>query len=301
LGRWRALPQRAARCEVQKPKQPCGLQIVQQNFKLSWAQLFQNSASSRPPVTEFHNFTLSVEAVSAGPPCSAASFEVNLEPHAGARASVRLYVGLMNTASKLGPHTQTNGSRDVPRCGALSLLQKPLHYKGGRGVSRNRALLLCSGPWPSCCPVVRSEFLPRAFLKVHAAHPLLRAKLKLVCGGLAAARVSHSAAVDRFMAASPWARPGAHPGAGSKGAPSSALAHGLRQRRWQPSAQTRLRTALARVIPIGRSPPFGPRRGRGTRACAPAASRLAGCPTSWLGTPNTPPSGPSPPPRPLFA
>jgi hypothetical protein len=27
------------------------------------------------------------------------------------------------------PHT--NGPRDVPRCGALSLLQKPLHYRGG--------------------------------------------------------------------------------------------------------------------------------------------------------------------------
>jgi hypothetical protein len=46
LGRWRALPQGAARREVQKPKQPCGLQIVQQNFKFSWARLFQNSGSS---------------------------------------------------------------------------------------------------------------------------------------------------------------------------------------------------------------------------------------------------------------
>ena len=27
------------------------------------------------------------------------------------------------------PHT--NGPRDVPRCGALSLLKKTLHYKGG--------------------------------------------------------------------------------------------------------------------------------------------------------------------------
>ena len=25
----------------------------------------------------------------------------------------------------------TSGPRDVPRCGALSSLQKPLHYKGG--------------------------------------------------------------------------------------------------------------------------------------------------------------------------
>ena len=28
----------------------------------------------------------------------------------------------------LAPHT--SGPRDVPRCGALSLLQKPLHYRG---------------------------------------------------------------------------------------------------------------------------------------------------------------------------
>ena len=35
----------------------------------------------------------------------------------------------------LAPHT--SGPRDVPRCGALSLLQKTLHYKGV-GSSRNR-------------------------------------------------------------------------------------------------------------------------------------------------------------------
>jgi hypothetical protein len=32
-------------------------------------------------------------------------------------------------APLLVPHTY--GPRDVPRCGALSLLQKPLNYKGG--------------------------------------------------------------------------------------------------------------------------------------------------------------------------
>jgi hypothetical protein len=46
LGRWRALRQGAARPKAQKPKQPCGLQIVQQNFKFSRARLFQNSGSS---------------------------------------------------------------------------------------------------------------------------------------------------------------------------------------------------------------------------------------------------------------
>jgi hypothetical protein len=34
----------------------------------------------------------------------------------------------MNTAKKLGLNTHT--PRDVPRCGALSLLQKPLHNRG---------------------------------------------------------------------------------------------------------------------------------------------------------------------------
>ena len=29
----------------------------------------------------------------------------------------------------LAPHT--SGPRDVPRCGALSIQQKPLHYRGG--------------------------------------------------------------------------------------------------------------------------------------------------------------------------
>jgi hypothetical protein len=33
-----------------------------------------------------------------------------------------------NSLGLLVPHT--NGPRDVPRCRALSLLQKPLHYRG---------------------------------------------------------------------------------------------------------------------------------------------------------------------------
>jgi hypothetical protein len=44
------------------------------------------------------------------------------------------------------PHT--NGPRDVPRCGALSLLQKPLHYKGG-SAKIVPSSCVC-GPWPSC-------------------------------------------------------------------------------------------------------------------------------------------------------
>jgi hypothetical protein len=49
LRRWRALPQRAARRKVQKPKPPCWLQIAKQNFKFSWARLFQKRGSSPPP------------------------------------------------------------------------------------------------------------------------------------------------------------------------------------------------------------------------------------------------------------
>ena len=36
----------------------------------------------------------------------------------------------MNTASKLGPHTQTDRGTFPDVCGALSLLQKTLYYKG---------------------------------------------------------------------------------------------------------------------------------------------------------------------------
>jgi hypothetical protein len=46
------------------------------------------------------------------------------------------------------PHT--NGPRDVPRCEALNLLQKLLHYKGG---SAEIVPSFCAcGPWPSCYP-----------------------------------------------------------------------------------------------------------------------------------------------------
>jgi hypothetical protein len=42
--------------------------------------------------------------------------------------------------------SHTNGPRGVPRCGALSLLQKTLHYRaGGGGVRRISAQPFCSG------------------------------------------------------------------------------------------------------------------------------------------------------------
>ena len=46
-------------------------------------------------------------------------------------ASPQEFVKVSNAGAPglfLAPHT--SGPRDVPRCGALSLLQKPLHYRG---------------------------------------------------------------------------------------------------------------------------------------------------------------------------
>ena len=95
-------------------------------------------------------------------PCSVALFVVNSEPHTGARPSVRLCAGpelsrcvhsklrAPHRDTSLGPfvcgaraswlcsyeHSEqaraprTNGPRDVPRFGAVSLLQKPLHHMG---------------------------------------------------------------------------------------------------------------------------------------------------------------------------
>jgi hypothetical protein len=68
LGRWRALPQRAARREVQKPIQPCWLQIVQQNFEFSLARLSQKRGSSPPVSHHNQNSAFSPAAVSAGSP-----------------------------------------------------------------------------------------------------------------------------------------------------------------------------------------------------------------------------------------
>jgi hypothetical protein len=51
-----------------------------------------------PRTTITHNFTFSVTAILAEPPCSIATFVVNSEPHTGARPSVRLCVGLTAVA-----------------------------------------------------------------------------------------------------------------------------------------------------------------------------------------------------------
>jgi len=48
----------------------------------------------------------------------------------GLKAMYALYIQC-NEQSEQAPPPHTNGPRDVPRWGALSLLQKPLHCKEG--------------------------------------------------------------------------------------------------------------------------------------------------------------------------
>jgi hypothetical protein len=68
---------------------------VQIDSKKDWARISSKILVTQSPRSEVHNFTFSLAAVSAGsPPCSAAFFEVNSEPHTRARPSVRLCVGL---------------------------------------------------------------------------------------------------------------------------------------------------------------------------------------------------------------
>jgi hypothetical protein len=47
-----------------------------------------------PPVKQIAQFYVQRSSNFSDPPCSAASFEGNSEPHTGARPSVRLCVGL---------------------------------------------------------------------------------------------------------------------------------------------------------------------------------------------------------------
>jgi hypothetical protein len=51
--------------------------------------------SPPPPRRQIAKFDVQPSSNFADPPCSAASFEVNSEPHTGARPSVRLCVGLI--------------------------------------------------------------------------------------------------------------------------------------------------------------------------------------------------------------
>jgi hypothetical protein len=43
----------------------------------------------------------------------------------------KLCFNVLNEHSEQAQAPHTNGPRDVPRCGALNLLQKTLHFKGG--------------------------------------------------------------------------------------------------------------------------------------------------------------------------
>jgi hypothetical protein len=62
---------------------------------------------------------------------------------------------VMNTTSKLGPHTHTNRGT-CPDVGALRLLQKPLRH---RGIQLNLCTAFGSGPW--------FRFAARARVSVH--------------------------------------------------------------------------------------------------------------------------------------
>jgi hypothetical protein len=66
LGQWRALPQRAAQREVQKPKQPFGLQIVQQisNFRGLGCSRTAVACDQHDRTAELHNFAFSLEVYS---------------------------------------------------------------------------------------------------------------------------------------------------------------------------------------------------------------------------------------------
>jgi hypothetical protein len=57
--------------------------------------------------------------------------------------------GLLVSTQQASSGPTHSGPRDVPRCGALSLLQKPLQY---RGVRRICAQPFCSGHCPSFYP-----------------------------------------------------------------------------------------------------------------------------------------------------
>jgi hypothetical protein len=105
LGRWRELPQRAARRKVQKPQPPCGLQVVQQNFKFSWARLFQK-AGSTPQVSHYHHQNPKLHGQhSSGfcwiPPVVYRLLKQTQSPNTGARPSVRLRAGLIKKVCRV--------------------------------------------------------------------------------------------------------------------------------------------------------------------------------------------------------
>jgi hypothetical protein len=71
--------------------------------------------------TESRNYTFSPAVVSAAPPCSVASFEVNSEPHTGARPSVPLCVGLITALSQLWQISPRSDGADRPAPAAKDL------------------------------------------------------------------------------------------------------------------------------------------------------------------------------------
>jgi hypothetical protein len=103
FGRCRALPSAAPRGHGAHCPRLFSAAAQRQTTKFCWSPAtgeylglaFLAVARDQAVTTEVHNFTFSPAAVSAGFPCSAAVFEVNSEPHTGARPSVRLCVWLI--------------------------------------------------------------------------------------------------------------------------------------------------------------------------------------------------------------
>jgi hypothetical protein len=71
---------------------------VQMFQKEDWARLFQEPGSSPRVSPKSTIFRSAQQRFPMDFPCSVASYQVNSEPHTGARPSARLCVGLMSTA-----------------------------------------------------------------------------------------------------------------------------------------------------------------------------------------------------------
>jgi hypothetical protein len=77
-GRWRALPEQAARRKYRSPNRHVGFKSFRKisNFRGLGCSRNLGAHHNHQAVTEFHNFAFSPAAISAAPPCNAASFEV---------------------------------------------------------------------------------------------------------------------------------------------------------------------------------------------------------------------------------
>jgi hypothetical protein len=96
----------------------------------------------------------------SSPPIASGIAELRRGQTDRALANIYIYMFIFNVFIEVNPKTRsyehseqarashTNGTRDVPRCGALSLLQKPLDYRPlpvAALVVRCRAVFICRG------------------------------------------------------------------------------------------------------------------------------------------------------------